>query len=294
MNELDWDYLRLFIHVARTGRLSSAAERLNINHSTVARRMSAFEEVIGTRLFDRSPQGVTLTNEGAEMLVYAERIEQEAQMMMARIAGQEARLSGVVRVAVPEAFGVYLVTPMLADFKARHPGITIELIPDSRKLSLSRRDADLMVSTVQPSRGRMFISKLAEVGMGLYASNDYLAARGTPVSIDALAGHDFVAFVDDLLDTEDYMPLNQFVENPAIAFRSSSIISQQGAIAGGVGMGFLHDFAVPRTPDLVRVMADQIQAKRTFWLLVHADLRRIPRVRAVAGFLTRLARAVMP
>ena len=104
----------------------------------------------------------------------------------------------------------------------------------------------------------------------------------------------FGAFVDDLLDTEDYMPLNQFVENPTIAFRSSSIISQQGAISGGVGMGFLHDFAVPRTPDLVRVMADRIQATRTFWLLVHADLRRIPRVRAVAGFLTRLARAVMP
>ena len=294
MNELDWDHLRLFIHVARTGRLSSAAERLGINHSTAVRRMDAFEKVVGTRLFDRSPQGVTLTNEGAELLVYAERIEQEAQMMMARVAGQEARLSGVVRVAVPEAFGVYLVTPMLAEFKAEHPGITIELIPDSRKLSLSRRDADLMVSTVQPSRGRMFISKLAEIGMGLYASADYLAARGIPASIEDLAVHDFVAFVDDLLDTEDYMPLNQFVENPAMAFRSSSIISQQGAILGGVGMGFLHDFVVPHTPDLVRVMPDRIRAKRAFWLLVHADLRRIPRVRAVAAFITRVARAAMP
>ena len=293
MNDLDWDYLRIFIHVARSGRLSGAAERLNLNHSTITRRMSAFEELIGTRLFDRSPQGVTLTNEGAELLVYAERIEQEAQMMMARVAGQEATLSGAVRVAVPEAFGVYLVTPLLAEFKAAHPGITIELIPDSRKLSLSRRDADLMVSTVQPSRGRMFISKLSEVGMGLYASREYLVARGTPASIAELAEHDFVAFVDDLLDTEDYMPLNQFVENPKVAFRSSSILSQQGAIDRGVGMGFLHDFAVPHTPDLVRVMPAAIQARRTFWLLVHADLRRIPRVRAVTGFLTRLGRAAM-
>ncbi|WP_174273947.1 LysR family transcriptional regulator [Sphingomonas bacterium] len=291
MSELDWDHLRIFIHVARTGRLSVAAERLKLNHSTVARRMSVLEESIGTRLFDRSPQGVTLTNEGTELLVYAERIEHEAHSMLAHVAGQETLLSGVVRIAVPEAFGCFLVAPALDQFQAEHPEITIELIPESRHVSLSRRDADLIVSTVRPRRGRMFINKLAEFKMGLYASPAYLERRGTPVNAGALATHDFVGFIEDLLDTDDYAPLDQIVENPRLAFRSSSIVSQQSAIAAGIGLGLLHSFAARYSPGIRQILVDEVGVRRAYWLLVHADLRRIPRIRAVIRFLQQLVGA---
>jgi len=290
MSELDWDHLRVFIHVARTGRLSAAAERLKLNHSTVARRMSMFEETIGTRLFDRSPQGVTLTNEGAELLVYAERIEHEAHMVMARVAGQEALLSGVVRVAVPEAFGCFLLAPLLDEFQEEHPEITIELIPETQHVSLSRRDADLVVSTVRPRRGRMFINKLAEFKMGLYAGEKYIARQGLPENAAALADHQFVGFIDDLLNTDDYAPLDKIIENPRLVFRSSSIISQQSAIGSGVGMGLLHSFAIRHTPDLVHVLPDDVGVRRAYWLLVHADLRRVPRIRAVIRFLQKAVR----
>lgn len=290
MNEFDWDHLRIFIHVARTGRLSAAGERLKLNHTTIARRISAFEEQIGTRLFDRSPQGVTLTNEGAELLIYAERIEHDTNMLMARIAGQEARLSGVVRVAVPEALGCFLIAPRLDQFKADHPDIAIDLIPETRNVSLSRRDADLVVSTTRPRQGRMFVNKLSEMSMGLYASTAYLDRMGVPRSSDELTRHEFVGYIDDLLESEDYAPLNQIVEHPRLAFRSSSIISQQGAIAAGVGMGLLHGFAAEQTPKLVRVLAHEISVRRPYWLLIHADLRRIPRVRAVIRFLQHIVR----
>lgn len=290
MSELDWDYLRVFIEIARTGRMSAAADRLKLNHSTVARRMSAFEETIGTRLFDRSPQGVTLTNEGAELLVYAERIEHEAQMLMTRVAGRQALLSGVVRIAVPEAFGCFLVAPAVDRFQAEHPEITIELIPESRHVSLSRRDADLVVSTVRPRQGRMFINKLAEFDMGLYASAKYIDRHGAPEDIAALPEHAFVGFIEDLLDSDDYAPLNQIVANPRLAFRSSSIISQQSAIGAGVGLGLLHSFAARLTPDIRQILADEVRVRRSYWLLVHADLRRIPRIRAVIRFLQQTVR----
>jgi DNA-binding transcriptional LysR family regulator len=291
VRELNWDHLRIFIHVARTGRLSAAAERLKLNHTTVARRMTAFEEEVGTRLFDRSPQGVTLTNEGAELLVYAERIEHEAQTMLARIGGQEALLSGVVRVAVPEAFGFFLMTPMLDRFRAEHPEIVIELMPESRQVSLSRRDADLVVSTTRPRRGRMFINKLAEYRMGLYGSEAYFEKRGKPATLRDLRDHDLIGFIDELLQTEDFAPLHQIVEDPHLAFRSSSIIFQQNAIAAGAGLGLLHSFAARQTPGLVQVLDDEIQVRRTYWTLVHADLRRIPRIRAVMRFLQQVVRA---
>ena len=294
MSELDWDHLRIFIHVARTGRLSAAAERLKLNHTTVARRMSAFEEQVGTRLFDRTPQGVTLTNEGAEMLVHAERIEHEAQTMLARIGGQEALLSGTVRIALPEAFGAFLVAPLLGSFREEHPEIVLELIPETRQVSLSRRDADLIVSTIRPRRGRMFINKLAEFDMGLYGTQAYFDRKGMPASPKSLRDHDFVGFIDDLLQTDDRAPLNQIVEEPNLSFRSSSILSQQGAIRAGVGIGLLHNFAAAGSGGLIAILPDEIRVPRTYWTLVHADLRRIPRIRAVIRFLQRIVRIPQP
>ena len=291
MSEFDWDHLRIFIRVARTGRLSAAAEQLKLNHTTVARRMSAFEEEVGTRLFDRTPQGVTLTNEGVELLVHAERIEHEAQTMLTRIGGQEALLSGAVRIAVPEVFGAFLVAPALSSFRDEHPEIVLELIPETRQVSLSRRDADLIVSTIRPRRGHMFINKLAEFDMGLYGAQAYFDRKGMPASARNLRDHDFVGFIDDLLQTEDFAPLNQIVEDPKLSFRSSSILSQQAAILAGVVIGLLHSFAARRTPDLVPILSDEISVPRTYWTLVHADLRRVPRVRAVIRFLQRIVRS---
>jgi DNA-binding transcriptional LysR family regulator len=252
--------------------------------------MSAFEAELGTRLFDRSPQGVTLTNEGAELLIHAERIEHEAQTMLARIGGQEALLSGVVRVAVPEAFGHFLVTPMLARFRAEHPDIVIELIPETRQISLSRRDADLIVSITRPRRGRMFINKLAEFRMGIYGAPSYLERCGHPQTLRDLRDHDLVGFIDDLLQTEDFAPLAQLVDDPRLAFRSNSIVFQQNAIVAGTGLGLLHSFAAQRTPELVELLAGEFEVRRTYWTLVHSDLRRIPRIRAVIRFLQRVAR----
>ena len=294
MSGLDWDHLRIFIHVARAGRLSAAAERLKLNHTTVARRMSAFEEEVGTRLFDRTPQGVTLTNEGAELLVHAERIEHEAQIMLARIGGQEALLSGTVRIAVPEAFGTFLVAPALGSFREEHPEIILELIPETRQVSLSRRDADLIVSTIRPRRGRMFINKLAEFDMGLYGTQAYFDRKGIPASAKSLRDHDFVGFIDDLLQSEDHAPLDQIVEDPKLSFRSSSMLSQQGAIQAGVGIGLLHSFAARRSPPLIQILPGEIRVPRTYWTLVHAELRRIPRIRAVIRFLQRVVRAPHP
>lgn len=290
MSDFNWDHLRIFIHVARTGRLSAAAERLRLNHTTVARRMSAFEEEIGTRLFDRSPQGVTLTNEGAELLVYAERIEQEAQMMLTRLGGQEALLSGTVRIALPEALGTFFLAPMLETFRAEHPEIILELIPETPQVSLSRRDADLIVSTIRPRRGRMFINKLTEFELGLYCTQAYIDRKGLPQSIQALRDHEFVGFIDDLLQTEDDAPLNQIIDNPRMAFRSSSILSQQGAVEGGIGLGLLHSFTAQTSKTLIPVLPAEVRVPRSYWTLVHADLRRIPRIRAVMRFLQRVVR----
>jgi len=253
--------------------------------------MTDFENEVGTRLFDRSPQGVTLTNEGMELLVHAERIEHEAQTILARVGGQEALLSGVVRVAAPEAVGSFLVTPAIGEFRMEHPKIIIELVPGTRQVSLSRHDVDIVITNQQPRRGRMFVSRLAELNLGLYGSKAYLERRGLPQTTADLRGNDFVGLIDDNAQNEDAAALGQFLDQPHWTFRSSSMIFIQNAVSAGIGLGLLHGFAARRDPELVQVLPDLVSPRQTYWTLVHADLRRVPRIRAVIRFLHQIVRA---
>jgi DNA-binding transcriptional LysR family regulator len=287
---IDWDDLRVFLAAARTGRLSAAARKLALDHTTVSRRIAELEDALGARLVDRSPAGITLTRQGADLLAHAERIEAELLVVSQNLGGQATRLSGTVRLATPEAFGSWLVAANMDMFRAKHPEIELELIPESRTISLSKREADIVVSLQRPPRGRVFFRKLADYRLGLYASESYLAARGRPGSMEDLRGHDFVWYIDDLIQIPEFRYLDQVVSDAKVVFRSSSIIAQQNAVAAGLGMGLLHHFAARGDQRLVRIFPD-VNVNRTYWSILHADYKQIPRVRAVLAFLEELVKA---
>jgi DNA-binding transcriptional LysR family regulator len=285
---LNWDDLRVFLAVAREGGLLPAARRLGLDHTTVARRLSGLEAAIGARLVDRSPRGTSLTDAGTALVDHAEHIEAAALAASATLSGGDQRPSGVVRLATPEAFGAWLVAPAVTDFHALYPDIQLELIPESRSVSLSKRDADLAVTLSRPSQDRLFAQKLADYELGLYASRAYLDIHGPVDDLDALRGHPLVSYIDEMIDIPELRYLDQVIARPRIAFRSSSIVAQQTAIASGLGLGLLHRFSAQYQPNLIRVLTDTVCIKRSYWLAVHSDQRRLPRIRAVAEFLQAL------
>jgi molybdate transport repressor ModE-like protein len=284
----NWDDLRLFLAVARAGSLSGAARALGVNHSTVFRRVGAFEEAIEARLFERLPSGYVLTEAGEEMLETALRVEAEISELDRKIAGQDLRLSGTVRITTVDMLALGLLPRHLAAFHAAYPGIELEVVATNAAVSLSRREADvaLRVSNQPPETlvGR-------RVGRLVFAA--YGAAAATDGTADVpLAERDWIGFDSDhealVRRFADFLPETRPI------FRANSVAVAIAAAKAGIGLAPLPCGIADLEPDLVRVAPLPDDFTRDLWLLTHEDLRRTARIRAFLDFLAAALTAEAP
>jgi DNA-binding transcriptional LysR family regulator len=282
----NWNDLRYFLELSRQGKLLRAAARLHVDHTTVSRRITALEKQLDVRLFDKSPNGYQLTDAGLRLLPLAEQIETRSNQLYQDIAGKDARLGGTVRVATPEALGSQVIARHVAGFRREHPDIEIELVAETRRMSLSKREADIAISFSRPDSGRLVAWKLCDYRLRLYAARDYLAAHPPITGPEDLSGHDFVSYIDDLIEMPELRFFDSTIRNARVVFRSTNVSAQFNAILGGVGLGLVHCFMAQGEPRLQVVLPEQISVERTYWLLVHEDLRHVARVDAVCKFLT--------
>lgn len=280
---LNWDDLRLFLSVARGGSFLAAGKRLGLNHTTLARRVSVLEQSLGARLFDRSPRGLQPTKAGLALLQHAGRVEEEILAAGREMEGQDEQVSGMVRLATPEAFGTFFIAPRAHLLHARYPGIALELAPESRTVNLSKREADIAISLHRPDTGRLNAARLVDYRIGLYASEDLLARTGPVTSLEQLRSRPFISYIEEMIDLPELRYLDQSLAEHCV-FRSSSVAAQMEAVASGLGFGLLHCFAVAPHMRLVRVLPEVVEVVRSYWMVVHSDLARVPRIRAVADF----------
>ncbi|MCJ2185822.1 LysR family transcriptional regulator [Novosphingobium beihaiensis] len=281
----NWDDLRLFLAVAREGRMASAARALGLDQSTVARRMDALEGRLGTRLLDRSTTGVRLTAAGQELAQHAEHMEELTHAAERRLEAANEELNGVVRLVAPEAFGSCLVAPAAAELEARHPGLRLDLVLQSHQADLTRREADMAVTLAAPDRGRFHARRLTDYRIGLYASSSYLEQHDPICRVEDLSRHPFVGYIDDLISMPELRYLDQVVSNARTPFRSSSLAAQKAAVSAGLGLGLLHSFTAQSDPALVPVLPGEVSVRRSYWLVVHSDLRSQARIKVVTSFL---------
>jgi DNA-binding transcriptional LysR family regulator len=286
----DWNDLKYFLALSRQGKLVRAAVRLQVDHTTVSRRIAALEKQLDVRLFDKSPNGYQLTDAGLRLLPLAEQIETRSNRLYREIAGKDARLSGTVRVATPEALGSQVIARHITEFKQQHPDIEIELVAETRRMSLSKREADIAISFSRPDSGRLIAWKLCDYRLRLFASRDYLADYPPIKSIDDLSQHDFVSYIEDLIEMPELRFFDNTIKNAHVVFRSTNVSAQFNAILEGIGLGLVHCFMAQRENRLQVILPEQVSVERTYWLLVHEDLRHVARVDAVCQFLTRILR----
>jgi DNA-binding transcriptional LysR family regulator len=280
---MNWDDVRIFLAVARSGQILGAAKSLNLNHATVARRLTALEDALGSKLFTRKTNGSELSGEGERFLAHAERME-SAMLAASESAGADSTIGGTVRVGAPDGFGVAFLAPRLGELTERHKGLRIELVPVPRAFSLSRREADIAVTLERPREGRLVARKLTDYRLGLYASRGYLDRHGTPTGLDDLACHRLVGYVEDLLYTASLDYTAEFLKGWHSSLAVSSAMGQTEAVRAGAGIGILHAFMANRDADLVPVLVAHTLT-RSYWTVVHEDLRSIRRVALVAEFL---------
>ncbi len=296
LHNFEWGLLKSFLAVARAGRLTLAARRLGLDHSTLSRRIVALEKSLQARLFDRAATGYTLTAAGEQLLTHAQEVESVMLRIHTELGGASLRVAGTVRIGAPEGFGTFFLAPLLGRLGAMHPELNIELVTLPRIFSLSRREADLAIGLARPEEGRLHAHKLTDYELGLYASAAYLdgnAASGKsgPVSSTNLAQHRFIGYISDLIYARelDYLPLINPDVHPR--FSSSNLLAQLAATRAGHGLCILPCFIAEAEPSLRRMMADDVVLRRGFWLTVHADLKNQERVAVVSRFITERVHA---
>jgi len=287
---MNWDDVRIFLAVARAGQILGAARRLELNHATVSRRIAALERSLGAKLFRRLTTGSELTAEGARFLAAAERIEADMIAARADIADESDEVAGAVRIGAPDGFGVVFLAPRLGELTARHPELTIQLVPVPRSFSLSRREADIAITVERPTEGRLVAAKLVDYSLGLYASRAYVERHGMPATREEIAQHRLVGYVPDLVISPslDYGP--ELLPGLQAHFGVSSALGQVEAVRSGAGIGILHSFIARVYDDLVPVTA-VAPIRRAYWLVYHETVRPLRRVQAVSSFIAAAVEA---
>jgi DNA-binding transcriptional LysR family regulator len=169
---MNWDDVRIFLAVARSGQILGAARRLELNHATVSRRIGALEEALRAKLFRRLTTGSELTPAGERFLEIAERMEADVIAARSAVAEEDEDISGSVRIGAPDGFGVAFLARRLGELTRQHRDLTIQLVPVPRSFSLSRREADIAITVERPQEGRLVAGKLVDYTLGLFASRD--------------------------------------------------------------------------------------------------------------------------
>lgn len=279
-----WDDIRIFLAVARTESLSGAGRILRIDPATVGRRIARLEQEVGTPLFAKSPTGYALTEAGARLMGPASQAEQAMQAAVEDMAGQAGGLAGQIRIGAPDGCANFLLPQVCAEIGAENPDLEIQIVALPRVFNLTRREADLVIAVSPPTGGRLTVQKITDYRLHLAASQRYLRAHPPIRRLEDLRGHRMVGYIQDMIfDKElDYLSAAG-VERVSLA--SNSVPVQLNWVRQGAGIGVLHDFSLPWTRGVQKVLPEAFALTRSFYLVRHADDRRLERQNRFAAAL---------
>lgn len=291
----DWNDLKHFLAVARHGSTLAAAKALGVSQSTVHRRLGELESRLGQSLVIRHPTGYRLTESGQEMVAYAERVEEAAFAVERRIAAGKMSLEGSVKVTCPEAVGVRLVqSPLIAMFQQRYPGIRVQFVMSDKLLDLAKGEADIAIRGAQPHDEALFGRKIANSLWALYVSTKYLRQHGHPKTVEQIGQHAVILFDVELGEHVNNRWLKTVAPNARVGARCNSITGLVAAAKSGAGLAALPMIIGEAESDLVRALGPVPDLTTHFYLVMHRDLRRAPRVQAFYDFMIANMRTVRP
>jgi DNA-binding transcriptional LysR family regulator len=277
----DWNDLRHFLAVARAGSTLAAAKALGTSQSTVHRRLAELEARIGRPLVTRHPTGYRLTELGERLLPYAERAEEAITAFERHSLVSDQDLAGTVRVTCASTLADRLAkSPLIDAFHARYPGLRVELVITDRYIDLSKGEADIAIRFGEPQDDALIGRKIAAVPWAVYASRSYVERHGRPERPEDIEHHVVVAYDGEIANYAAARWLRSVAPHARVAARSENWPGFVLAVKSGVGLGPLPIHHGDREKELVRLIDTAPEVVSHFWLLMHRDMRRTPRVRA--------------
>ncbi|MGO4245973.1 LysR family transcriptional regulator [Paenarthrobacter sp. RAF54_2] len=274
------DDLLILLAVSRSGKFTTAAQALGLNHTTVSRRIAALEKALGGRVLARAAGGWEVTELGAEAVLVAERVE-AAVGALGPSDGAPDPITGVVRMTATDGFSAYIAAPAVARLRRDHPGLSVEIVTVTRRALQQRSGLDIEVVVGTPQVHRAEAIRLGEYRLGMYASRAYLADNGTPGTIEELTQHQLVYFVDSMLQVDDLDAPRRLVPTMRDGLSSTNVFVHVEATRAGAGVGFLPCFMADRHADLVRLLPSDFAELLPYWMVLRPDSMRRPAVAAV-------------
>jgi len=279
---MNWDDVKIFIAIAKTGGLKKAANKLGIHHSSCARRINALENDLAIKLFDRLPSGYTLTHGGDELLRSAQQIEQGFNTIERDILGKDLRIEGDLCLTLSNGFACNLLMPDLNEFMALYPDINLKIVMSYAIRDLASREADVAIRHVDNPPDSLTGKRVARLYNSAYASKKYLAS------------HDLIKQPKDCHwlgwgNSENHLKWTEKANHPDIPVKGNmySDVLQLAAIKAHMGIASLPCYIGDSDPDIVRIPNAKPVAKETIWVLAHKDMAKNARVRVLIDFLAR-------
>jgi DNA-binding transcriptional LysR family regulator len=278
---MDWDDLRYVLAVGNAGSLAGAARTLGVNHTTVLRRISAFEQRLGLRLFERLPTGYVLTAGGEQLIAAARHIDATVTTLERKLAGQDLRLEGAVRITTTDTLMGSILPEILAEFRDSYPGIQVEIAVSNLMFNLTKREADVAIRPATDAPETLIGRRIAKIAFAIYGSADYLASQ---TKVTQLTDHRWVAPDESLADTAAAQWMRTQLPQAEITLTADSLLALRQAAQAGLGLAALPCYLGDTSPGLVCVHQPIPELETALWILTHPDLRHTARVRAFTEF----------
>jgi DNA-binding transcriptional LysR family regulator len=285
---MEWDDLKHFLAVARAGSLTAAGAALKTSAATVGRRVTALEGRLGARLFDRKQTGFTLTESGHAARDKAEEVEQAVLSLQREALGRDLRATGTVRLTTTDDIAALAVAPHLSELSHRFPEISLEIVARRDVVNLAQRDADIALRTVRPTRGNYAIRRAGWWNLGLYAARSYARTHGLAPGLRDLSRVAIITWTRDSAHLRGGPWFAEHARGSAVAFMANSRRVHHAACKAGLGVAILPCLAADLEPDLVCLLPPSRVISVELWLVVHRDVARTARVRAVLDFLVEV------
>lgn len=277
---MNWDDLKVYLAILRSGSVRSAANAMGVSHSTVLRRLDSLEESIGVSLFHRLPSGYELTEDGELLRERAEDIEMSAIAFQRGATGVGQERVGTITVTMPEPFATHYFSDHMGEFQKRHPGIDLDVVFTYDVLDLSRRAADVAVRFMMSPDDRLVGRRLPHFAEGFYATPDYLKRFDLD---DPEGGASWIGWRQD----QSWIDAGPFPQLP-MRWKMPSISVQTAACRKGFGLAQLPCFIGDRDQELIRIPGTDITQGYDGWVLYHEDLRGTARIKSFTDFLVEI------
>lgn len=272
----NWDNLRLFLALHRSGSLRAAAQVLGVNHSTVSRRLNRLNQDYGTPLLDKTPLGYDITEAGKSLLNAAISVEQTIHDSVQKLNAFDHKMSGKIRLSVPEALASHLVLDDLLTFQKMHPSIELDLSATYEFADLNKMEADIVIRGCDTPPDHLIGRRIATINLCAYAACHYLSHTPDFEQCWILANREQTREQWFLTSGHADIPVGLIIDN--FHLRYQALLNSKGLVRAPC-------YIADKDPRVARLPNAKVSPLFDLWVLTHKNLVDIPRVRLMMDFL---------